>query len=268
MTDQLAKVKDMPRSWSQLSQMTECGYQYYLERVAKVWSRPAAWFPMGTAVHHAAEQWEKSGRSASRAEVDAWFCAEYDRDVSEYLTTSPAAESWSSSGRYRGPEDIERRYAVGREHAQRYVDYYEEHTDQVLWIDDRGNPAAELAFNIDLDGVRVRGFIDALVDVPELGVIPVDTKAGTSTPDPGQLKVYEVVRDVVVGEGRPFGAFLTTKNGKMKVHDLSGTSRQEVVDRFGDLDRRVKAEEFDPNPGDRCFRCGVKDSCEYRQGTR
>ena len=64
-------VKAMSRSVSQaqlyLDDLGGCAYRYYLSRVIRVWDRPAAWLPQGTAVHGAAEWWERGGRKASLA---------------------------------------------------------------------------------------------------------------------------------------------------------------------------------------------------------
>src|SRR5690606_29952771 len=53
------------RSVSQLKQYQKCGYSYYLARIEREWERPAAWLPQGLAVHEAAEEYEKSGRTMS-----------------------------------------------------------------------------------------------------------------------------------------------------------------------------------------------------------
>src|SRR3954469_19163368 len=94
------------RSYSQLGAYDRCPYMYYLERVEKVWQRPAAWLPMGTAVHEAAERWELSGRTMSLEEAQQIFRDAYVRETNKYLDDTPNANHWFRSGPYKGPEDI------------------------------------------------------------------------------------------------------------------------------------------------------------------
>lgn len=67
------------------------------------------------------------------------------------------------SGPYGGAADLERRYGIGLEQVAKYVDYATRAELEVVWITPDGTPAIELAFDIDLDGILIRGFIDAVI---------------------------------------------------------------------------------------------------------
>ncbi|AXH50750.1 RecB-like exonuclease [Mycobacterium phage Orange] len=53
------KYEKKPRSVSQLSQFDKCPFSWKLARHERVWKRPAAWLPQGTAFHTVAETYEK-----------------------------------------------------------------------------------------------------------------------------------------------------------------------------------------------------------------
>lgn len=268
----LGELMPSYRSWSQLSDWEKCPEAYRLKRVEKVWSRPAAWLPFGTAVHHGIEGWEKSGRTMDVAQAVDLAEVKYRDEVNRYLTESPNAETWFASGQYRGPEDIVRRQAKIKEHVWAYTRYHEDpkHEGKPIYVDtgveteDPVNPtlAVELPFNVKIGDVQVRGFIDKVEQVQV-----VDVKTGSSSPGDGsQLKVYQLALRDQYGIEVPKGSyFLTAKGRPGRVKDLSKISEQALVDRFGALEEGVKAEAFDPKPGDHCVRCDVNESCPIFQ---
>src|ERR1051326_257854 len=129
------------RSYSQLGAYDRCPYMYYLERVEKVWQRPAAWLPMGTAVHEAAEAWGLSGKTMDLEVAQIVFENVYQRETNKYLADTPNPNYWFRSGPYKGPEDIVRRYNLGREHVARYIAWYQKHPEQVPFRLANGTPA-------------------------------------------------------------------------------------------------------------------------------
>ena len=259
-----------PRSWSQLEQYTACPYSYYLERIEKVWSRPAAWFPMGTAVHSVAEAYERSGRKMSRVVAKAVFKETYADETNEYLDETPNAVFWHSSGRYRGPEDIIRRYGVGLEHVDRYIDYCEAHPQERIAVRSDGEPALELYFEIDLDGVTVRGYLDQAVQIDANKIKARDIKTGANPGKPMQLSIYDIaLEEMFPGMLIEPGDFLMTR-AKTKAKPVAFTveaserfGRNEVSDRFNDMEESLKAENFEPKPGPDCRQCGVNNSCPF-----
>lgn len=264
----LDKVKTMPRSYSQLNEYGRCAYAYFLGRVERVWQRPAFWLPMGTAVHEACEKWERSGRILSIEQAQVWYKKAYARESNEMLQETPNMSFWESSGPYAGPQDAERRFQVGQQHVANYIRYYEDkkHWKEEIWVAPDGTEAIELQFNIDLGGVKVRGFIDAMIEHPTMGVIPRDTKTGATPGDDTQIKTYALACEELAGIDILYGDFFMTKTGKPTVpYDLTRTSREELVDMYGTMDQGVKDEKFDPTPSpDLCRRCSVRDSCTFR----
>lgn len=254
------------RSFSQLSTYEKCPYRYYLERVEKVWQKPAAWLPMGTAVHYACEKWELSGRHAPDVVIKAWFQESYWEATNKYLEETPNTAHWEASGPFKGPEDITRRFEVGQEHVIRYAEYYRKHRTEIPWVTPDGTPAIELPFDFELGGVPIRGFIDAVINV-DGELIVRDTKSGRQPGDDKQLKIYALAIENIGGPTVALGDYFMTRTGKPTFpYDLLQVTKQEMTNRFIQLDLSIKAGEFPPNPGDECARCSVKLSCEYRVG--
>lgn len=268
----LEKVKNQPRSWSQLSEYNDCGWAYKLHRIDQVWSKPAFWYPMGTAVHEAAELWERGARTDDVDTVKNWYREAYVRECNEYLDKTPDPNDFESSGPYKGADDATRRFRVGQEHAERYVEYYRANPTQVIWHTPEGEPAIELNFEVDLGGVVIRGMVDAIISHPKFGPIIRDTKTGAKEGTGEQLAVYRAAVGVKTGVDIQSGDYLMTKTGKpkpfYKPHDLTTVSLDQVTARFRTMDEGVKAEVFAPNPGEQCGRCSVRNSCEFKVDTK
>lgn len=261
-----------PRSWSQLSDW-ECPESFRLKRLEKVWQRPAAWFAMGTAVHQAIEDWERTGRSMPVLDAIDVFHRSYSDEINEALDETPNTDLWMWSGRYDGGTDITRRREIGETHVRNTIEYYtSEHPEQVPWTLADGRLAIELDFELELGSVAVRGKLDAVIKAPGLPLRPRDNKTGSKVGDPRQLKLTGIAleefalwstgEEIEVTEGD----FFMTKEGRPRSFDLSVIDRSLLTEMFETLDGAVQAGEFPPNPSpDRCRRCSVKDSCSYRE---
>lgn len=263
-----------PLSVSQRNSYTRCPYSWYLDRVLKAWNRPAAWLPQGSAVHTVAEHIERkklAGNPLDLEQAQDMFRLEYEYEVGQYTEITPNFEYWFASGPYRGAEDVERRYLIGLEQVEKMMGWTNSHPEEVIWIAPDGKPGIELDFDIELDGIRVRGFIDAVIEVD--GTIRVrDYKTGNSPGDDFQLGVYGVALAELYGlEPEKGDYFMAGKRGKPAKPtypcDLTGWTRERVVEEFRLLDENIRAERFDPLPSaDNCNFCSVSLACKYRKG--
>lgn len=249
----------MPRSVSQLREYEKCPYGYYLARVERVWKRPAAWLPQGTALHAAAEAWEKSERTMPLEEMLTVYTAKYDDECAHYLEKS-RMDLWFPSGRYGGQADIERRYDIGAEQVAKYRQYYESHPEETPWRTPDGELGVELHVEAEIGGVAVQGYVDM--------VLPDrlrDNKSGNHPGEPIQLQTYALMLDARFGFWPRWGDFWMGKTGKpSKPVDLHEFNPQDVISAYQEMDDGVKAERFDPKPSrDNCFFCPVKASCEF-----
>jgi putative RecB family exonuclease len=268
-----------PRSVSQLNQYNRCPYSYYLARIRKDWQRPAAWLPQGSAVHEAAEWWERTGRTGCLEDMQAVYAESFRKHVAEYTKITPNFEWWSKSGRYGAAQDIPRRFKIGLDQCAKYYFYYLSTPREVIWIAPDGTPGIELGFDIELDDVRLRGFIDCIIDRPlnipvmvdgarvESEVIVRDNKTGNNPGDDLQLGVYSVAVAEAFGVARPLiGDYWMARAGKPTVpFDLTSWTRDRVNDAFADLEEQIGAGNFPPDPTpDKCLFCDVSHECKYK----
>ncbi|QTF81495.1 Cas4 exonuclease [Mycobacterium phage TarsusIV] len=295
------KTKSLPlRSVSQINQYTRCPMAYKLARIDKVWARPAAWLPQGTAFHTVAEVYEKAlaeGREMSLERAQEIFREEYAKDIGEMCAETPNFEWWFWSGPYNGERDIERRFEIGLEQVEKFINWRRDKGQQI-WIapaivDPRcgadeaqapgadthvadcrcrpSRPAIELSFTIELDGIKVRGYIDAVVVVNgELRVR--DYKTGNKPGDDFQLGVYALAVSMLFGIDPPKTGdyYMAGKKGKKAVitepYDLTEWTREKITERFHEVEAHIQAGEFPalPEP-DKCNFCDVSYSCPIYQ---
>lgn len=258
-----------PRSVSQLKQYERCPHSYYLARVRepRAWQRPAAWLPQGTAVHAAAEAWERSGRTMSLDAAQDVFREEWRNEVAGYCQITPNFEWWSKSGPYGGKKDLERRFNIGLEQVEKYVRWYTNHPDQVIWIAPDGTPGIELGFDIDLDGVPIKGFIDAVIVDQDDQMIVRDNKTGKNPGDDFQLGVYGLALAETYGIEQPeYGDYWMGGSGKPTYpYRIDYWTKDRVTEAFHKLEDNIRAGNFDPAPDtNKCKFCDVSDVCEYR----
>lgn len=268
-----APVKEVPqpddrvyRSVSQINQYERCPYSYYLQRIQKVWQRPAAWSPQGSAVHEAAEVSERSGRTLSLEQVLDVFSDSYVKHIEALTADTPNLDYWFASGPYRGADDIERRFGIGLEQTERYVDYYAK-SGEDIWTPpgSEGGGLVEYPFEMDLDGVWVRGYLDQVVRTANGGLIVRDLKTGKKPGDEFQLATYkeainrEFAVNIVVGD------YWMARNGKPTVpYKLEGWTTERLTEVYHEVDSKIRAGDFPAKPEpDKCRFCSVQTSCSF-----
>ena len=264
---------DMPlRSVSQINSFTRCPMAYKLSRIDKVWSRPAAWLPQGSAFHLVAEAyevWRTYGMPLSLEEARSMFREFYVQEI-EYLTeVTPNFDYWSKSGPYHGMRDAERRMDVGLEQVDKFFAWQDKY-GQEIWIDPDGTPAIELDFLVEFDGIMVRGFIDAVVIVDgELRVR--DYKTGNTPGDVFQLAVYAQALGLKYGIDPPRTGdyYMAGKKGKppsiVVANDLHQWTAEMVAEEFRVVEAMIEAEQFAPLPEiSKCMFCDVSHACEFK----
>ena len=254
----------MHRSVSQYNSYRRCPMAYKLSRIDGVWSRPAAWLPQGSAVHEAAEAWERSGRTMTLDEAQTVFAEAYKRHSDTYCETTPNLDWWFQSGPYKARTDLPRRFEIGLGQVEKYVDWYTSHPEEKIWITPDGEPAIELGFDIELGSVPVRGFIDAVID-RDGELIVRDNKTGNNPGDDFQLGVYKVAIELTYGAEALIGDYWMGRAGKpTHPFDLSDWTVEAVTQEFEWLEEGIRSESFDPDPEpSRCNFCDVAYFCQH-----
>lgn len=253
------------RSVSQHNTYERCPWAYKLQRIDRVWQRPASWLSQGLGVHVAMEKWELSDRKLTRDELVEIYREEFARSIEEQAETTPNLQFWFGSGPYPGPVDIERRWEVGENQLLSLVDWCEAHPDQKTWTTPDGEKAIELEFNVELGGVPVKGFIDQIVETED-GLIVRDIKTGAKPGDIFQLATYAEAVRLIYGVTPYAGDYLMGKTGKpTKTLPITEEARADVHTRFAALEANIQAGIFEPRPSkNTCKMCSVATSCEFR----
>jgi putative RecB family exonuclease len=257
------------RSWSQLNEYNECGYRYYLKRIAKdsngdqIWQRPAAWTVQGTAVHIAAEVWEKSDRILTDEEVTTIYTEAYWDQINERLEDTPNYSEWFASGPYRGFTDIDRRYKIGLDQIQSYLEFYRNDSPMDIPITINGSMAIEIPAEGLIGSVPVRGVIDGIMET-DSGLRVRDIKTGKRLGDPMQLKIYQELIIQNFGIKIRFGDFWSGQTGvTTPVADLDALSLDDLTSEFQRLEEGINSERFDPKPSPACAMCDVQHACPF-----
>ncbi|ALF02661.1 exonuclease [Mycobacterium phage Turj99] len=255
-----------PRSVSQLSQFDKCPFSWKLARHERVWRRPAAWLQQGTGVHAVAEKYMLSklaGSPLTREECYEIFKAEYADGINEATEETPNLGWWFASGPCRGADDIERRWGIGLQQVDKTLDWIDSHQSLEVWHTPDGTPGIELAIEFELDGIEIRGYIDAVL-VLDGEVLVVDWKTGLKPGDDFQLAVYALALKQLYGVEITRGVYFMAKTGKPTYpYDLTDWTREKISARFHEMERKLEAGDFTPKPGASCARCDVALSCEY-----
>ena len=179
--------------------------------------------------------------------------------------TGQQAEVWRIAGRPSKEkpdgENLDWWRADGLDQLQGYERWLNK-TD-LRFVSYDGTPAIELPFVIELAGITVRGFIDAVMVNPDGEVIVIDHKTGSRTPDSLlQLGLYATAMEVM-GYPRPsLGSFWMTRKGSMtQPESLDRYSIDFYTQSFTLFDTAVANDIFIPNIGSHCRGCSVRTYC-------
>lgn len=247
-------------SWSKQNDMSRCGEMYRLKRIEKVWAKPAAWLPQGTAFHEVAEAFEKSGKGMGLNEAQQRFSEVYAREINKMCEETPNFKYWFRSGPYDAKTDVGRRYEIGRDQVRGYIEYSHAHPNERISATPDGQPMIELAFDVKFGETRVRGYIDQVINAK-----PRDLKTGKTPGSDEQLATYAGALNVLYDVPFTSGDFWMAPKGSPTIpYDLRDWSIQRLADEYGETSARIDAEDFVPNPEEsKCMFCPVSAACNF-----
>lgn len=254
-------------SVSQVNKYERCPHAYFLTKVKKAWEKPAAWTVQGLAVHKAIEEFEKSGRQLSEEKVLEVYRDEFVKQFNRLAEETPNLNYWFGSGpRYPAEQDLPRRFQKGIKQVQRYIEYTANTPHERIWETPDGTPAVELPFEIDLEGVSVKGYIDQVVwDEKKGGVVVRDIKTGKQPGDDFQLGTYGAALLILFGTIVETGDYWMGESGKPTLpYPLQYWTLERLTEKFHDVFNKVRAGDFPPVPSfEKCLFCPVANSCKY-----
>jgi DNA helicase-2/ATP-dependent DNA helicase PcrA len=232
-------------SFSELAMFIDCGLAFRLRELIGFEPRIAPELGYGKAVHHVmravAEATRATGTVPSPDEIDRLL------DQSFFL---PSANK---------PAHRELKRAA-RRLVTTYTEWHEDDLHRV-WETER-------PFELHLDGITVSGRADVILD--EEGGVPsalaiVDYKTSTD----GSALDHALQLQVYADAGRREG--LDVRGAY--VHDLKAANRDPIPVDQGSVDEaettvtaaaeKIRAREYEPNPGARCLRCEVRTICPH-----
>jgi len=126
--------------------------------------------------------------------------------------------TWRAGGRATianpNKEDGDWWQANGLSMVNNWVSFRNAEHNLELWVTPQGVPAIELVFNMNLDGVMVKGALDRMMVLPNGDLVVLDIKSGARMPSSDfQLGIYAVAMEGVFGI-RPKYGLLEISNGK------------------------------------------------------
>lgn len=249
--------KRRTRSISQLKAFTRCGEAFRLERFlrADVPRRPAAWTILGSAFHEWVLDWE----GAKRPEYDPLsFTDIYDRMVEEEWEKQPDPDYWIMPPRTKS---VKVSIANYRQRGLSQLDVYVPRVLESSWEISH----LEEEFELDLDGIVVRGGVDRILHYPADDTYVVeDIKTGNlkGEDDIRQLAFYAFVARELWGLPVNEGRYWFTKMDRgSEFVDLTKYDKKFWVEEFKKLDRGINEGVFLASPGEPCGICSVKPWC-------
>ena len=241
-------------SYSSLESYLTCGERWRLEKVIGV-AQGQAWYLFGgSAVHEATEMIDKG------EETDA--AVAFDKAWAKQIATIEDIDKVRAGGRatkeYPNKEDASWWTAKGPGLVQAWVD----------WMSARKAEGWELlevehAFDLEIGGVPLRGYIDRILADPQGQVHVVDLKTGTHAPSSAlQLGIYSIGYEHNTGVKPTLGSFFMNRKGEATHTESLVRFTPELVGSWFSMARTaIEAEVFIPHASGLCKSCGVQEHC-------
>lgn len=229
---------------------------------AEVPPSPAPWTGLGIAVHQAFCDWEKFDREI---DVCEYFEGYYDEYIEESLKLQPDLDLWTIPP---NSKDTMKSIASYRKRGlERDVPTYRDRCLEAGWEIyrfDTGEKALELEYEIELDGIPIKGAVDRVQWWPERGYATIeDLKSGNLEEwDRRQLGVYAYALRTVYDIPIRWGRYWFTKTDQpSEWFDLRRYDKNYLISIFNDLDAIIDQRLLLPNPGEHCKLCDVRPWC-------
>lgn len=262
------KIEVGHASYSSVDSWLQCGEKYRLTKIEGIKEDPAWWSVGGSAVHRATEWWDLGMHQ--ELDVHDLFLRAFEEETThqaEFTGVPPL--TWRSS---RG-QDGDWWRLHGSEMVQSYIDWRHETGWQVMdfEVDDGVNdyphffPGVEVPFEVMMDGVPVKGFIDRVfVDLGGQAVL-VDLKTGARKPVSSlQLGYYRAALILQYGVTVDLGGFFMNRKKKGEQFQVTDISKYtpEFIGRFvAGFQKARETGLYLPHVTSFCGTCGVASHC-------
>lgn len=247
-------------SFSSLESWLTCGEKYRLEKVVGVAQTPAWYLLGGSAVHKATELLDIGDTDNPTAAWNQAWAEQLETitDHSQVKAGGRASKAWPNKEN-KDWWDLHGPVMVGDWHLM--LTARKSQGWQVL--------AVEAAFNLDLDGVLIRGYIDRVMVNPNAEAEVWDIKAGSHVPAGKlQLGVYGLGAEQALGVKPILGRYYMARKAELtEPASLLAYTADRLTDWFGKARQAIEAEVFIPHVQSLCSACSVAPFCVAVGGT-
>lgn len=256
-------------SYSQISEVLQCGEKYRLKRVLEAPDGVATYLIGGSVVHavtHMIDVGWPDG-DVTGDDIIELCRKDFHSEVQKALAKEPDQSKWKTAGR-GGVEDLTWWSEQVPVMVKRWVDWRRE-SDLVIPTMRDGMLASELEMVIQYGGKPFKLAIDRVMQgrfTDERSI--VDLKTGSREPtSPYQLAFYRDAMQMVHGVKCRWGYYWMARTGKLsKPFDLDRIPYQMTSDMAVKANAIIKQQLFIPNPGMFCGSCDVRDYCQAMGG--
>lgn len=256
-------------SWSSVSSYTECGYRWLLDR--RLATSSIEWLNTlgGSALHEVTELVDRQ-RLGQDVEVPS-----FEERLVKLIAESPAGARIRVSGNKRtklqftgGPnkQDLEWWLTYGPQMVDQWAEFQAETGWTIARLPD-GEWGIELGFEIEIEGIPVRGSIDRVMLTPEGDIVIVDIKGGRTSATM-QLGTYALALSEVYGLDADWATFWQPKLedekyplGKYWREHMPSYPFAQLRAMYVGTDDSIRRGVFLPNVGSACSGCTVAQAC-------
>ena len=247
-------------SFSSLESWLSCGEKYRLQKVVGVHQQQAWYLLGGSAVHEATEMLDTG--VAGTPEL-AWQAA-WEKQIANVTDFTDVRAGGRVSKQYPNKED----HTWWETNGLDMVKSYAQHMNTLLstgWT----LLGVETAFEINIEGVEIRGFIDRVMANPDGEVEVHDIKTGSHTPAwTLQLGVYAHGAYQALEVMPSIGRYYMARSGSLTPQSsLLHYTPDLLAQWFGKAREAIEAEVFVPHVTAMCGSCSVREHCVAVGGT-
>lgn len=256
-------------SYSQISDILQCGTKFQLARKYNAPKNPACYLVGGTVVHAVTHMVDVGwpDLDVTGDEIVELCRKHFGIEVAKNMETEPDTGLWQSGGR-GGVEDLTWWYDKAPEFVANWVAFRRDTDLKVVTLRD-GNLASECEMTIQYAGKPFKLAVDRVMYSPTTGAHAiVDIKTGSREPtSPFQLAFYRDAMQMVHGVKARWGYYWLARTGKLsRPFDLDRIPYTMTSDLAAKAKKMIELELFMPNPGMLCGTCEVRAYCQTMGG--
>ena len=236
-------------SYSQIDTYMTCALQYKYRYILNIPSSPSHALSFGTTIHDTLRDFHTRLKFDQKVTLD------------ELLQTYE--KNWQPLG-YKDPEHRQERFESGKKLLEKY--YEKVRTEKPKYLD------LEKSFNIKVDGIKFYGRIDRIDHVkgqPDNVVEIIDYKTGSPKSQKDvdkdmQVAIYAIAAKEALGyEPTALSLYFLEGDGKKITTTRTPRELEQTKEVLKEEIKKIKAGDFDANPGMHCNWCDFKSICPF-----